>query len=40
MYRRLSGTQRDLQEQGILFFSMAKETKITNWEQNALYATE
>jgi len=34
VYRRLGGTKGALQEQGIIFFSMEKETTIINWEQD------
>jgi len=38
--RRLGGTMGAQYEQKTIIFSMGKETKITNWEQDLLYTTE
>jgi len=40
MYSRLGGTKGAWYEQGIIIFSVEKETKIVNWEQDFLYTTE
>jgi len=40
VYRRLGGTKEALKEQGFKFFSMEKEMKIINGEQDFLYTTE
>jgi len=36
----LGGSKGARQEQGIIIFSMEKETKIFNEEQDSLYTTE
>jgi len=34
------GKRGHCKSRGIIFFSMEKEKKIINWEQNFLYTTE
>jgi len=40
VYRRLGTTEQALLELGILLFSMEREKKIINWEQDFLHAAE